>query len=122
MDGGNSSSSSFPSRPFSSFVRRCLQKRLRVELSDGRVVEGILQCYDDSGNMILSHTIDVSSRVNHLPGRQSYRMGTVLVPGKHQVNVKLYKGDRGAEEVAARLRDIRLKEVVAAEGVFQGKG
>lgn len=73
-------------------VRRLLHQMLRVELTDGRVMEGSLDCYDDSGNMILACTTDVTSKLDPSRARQkTYRMGTVLIPGHAQVNIKVFR-------------------------------
>lgn len=81
-----------------------------MSLSDGRVVEGTLECFDDSGNMILSCTTDVSAKVKRRRGvfeHQTYRMGTVLVPGNHQVSILLRRSrDFDTAPLAAPLNRI----------------
>lgn len=73
-------------RPNVKIARSWLQKRMRVELTDGRLVEGILECFDDSGNLILANAIDVKAR---------YLMDRVIIPGKVQVKVSVYKPNKG---------------------------
>lgn len=77
-------------RPAVEAVRALLDKRLRVELSDGRTVEGRLECYDDSGNMILVSTTDVTAKValSSVRDGETHFMGTVLVPGHAPVSIK----------------------------------
>lgn len=60
-------------------VRECLNRTLRVCLLDGRVVEGVLECFDNLGNMLLRNATEVSTRC--------YRLGTVLVPARVQTQV-----------------------------------
>lgn len=94
------------------FVRMCLHRKLRVRLTDGRIVEGTLDCYDNSGNMILACTTDVTSKLAPSRGRQqTYRMGTVMVPGHSVFKVLLYREaptERGGDtrEVLSRFQDL----------------
>lgn len=81
-------------RPNVDAVRAYLHHKLRVYLSDGRIVEGTLECFDDSGNMILFCTTEVSHKVNRIHARQTYRMGTVLVPGHVQLRVEALRAQR----------------------------
>lgn len=83
-------------------VRSCLRRLLRVQLTDGRVVEGTLDCYDNLGNMILSNTIDVS---NKSKSQRAHRIGLVLVPGHAQVTVYGLRDDdhRSAAVLAERV-------------------
>lgn len=101
------------SRPAVEAVRAYLHKRLRVELSDGRTVEGMLDCYDDSGNMILACTTDVSSKVSKSTsrGRQVYRMGTVLVPGHVQVSVKVLRPPASRSEIDESTPLLRMQDL-----------
>eukprot|EP00177_Eucheuma_denticulatum_P000916 GFKZ01001659.1.p2 GENE.GFKZ01001659.1~~GFKZ01001659.1.p2 ORF type:complete len:139 (-),score=16.00 GFKZ01001659.1:1404-1820(-) len=119
------------SGPNVSFIRSCLHRQLRVSLSDGRIVEGTLECFDDSGNMILSCTTDVSAKVHRFRGsvdQRTYRMGTVLVPGHHQVSILLRRDqDYGASRITPPLgRLVEIGESIAehpAHGeVQQGSG
>lgn len=84
-----------------------------MELSDGRTVEGMLDCYDDSGNMILACTTDVSSKVSKSTtrGRQIYRMGTVLVPGHVQVSVKVMRPPASTSATDERTPLLRMQDL-----------
>lgn len=73
-------------------LRNWLNKTLRVEMSDGRVLIGIFLCTDREANIILG------SCAEYLPGEQTNEttiasnddarmLGLVMVPGKHIVNV-----------------------------------
>ena len=72
--------------------RRFLDALLRVELSDGRVIEGALACYDKFCNLVLrdSAIVDVSkdaSAATSLFGDDRKRLGSVMIPGEHIVKV-----------------------------------
>lgn len=54
-------------------------ERLRITLSDKRVVEGTLECYDGEMNLILTDCDQEGAN----------RLGTVMVPGKHVVKVEI---------------------------------
>lgn len=64
--------------PHTHVVQSCLDRPLRVTLTDGRVVQGTLDCFDNSGNMILSAASDITSQKAN---KKPIRLGTVLVPG-----------------------------------------
>lgn len=64
-------------------VRALLHRVLRVTLSDGRVVQGRLECFDNLGNFILAHAIQVPREAGVAP----VTLGLVLAPGKHVVAV-----------------------------------
>lgn len=58
-------------------LRAGLDRPVRVILTDERVVQGTLMCYDHLGNMILTRTVDLTERVS---SRKPVLLGTVLVP------------------------------------------
>ena len=60
-------------------VRECMSRTLQISLLDGRVVEGVLECFDSLGNILLRNATDVSSRC--------FRLGTVLVPAKVRTQI-----------------------------------
>ena len=69
-------------------VRQCLLRSVRVELGDGRIVQGTLECLDKLGNMILSDATDVSRSRST---RRTSRLGLVMAPGHAKVSVKVRK-------------------------------
>lgn len=75
------SSTSTTRDPSIDVVRECMSQTLRISLLDGRVVEGVLECFDSFGNILLYHAIDISSRC--------FRLGTVLVPAKVRTQVRV---------------------------------
>lgn len=68
-------------------VRQLLQRQVRVELSDGRVVAGIVECVDALKNLVLRDAVDVAG---------THQLGLVLVPGGAHTRVRVRK-ERGAE-------------------------
>lgn len=107
-------------RPEVEAVRALLDKRLRVELSDGRTVEGKLECYDDSGNMILASTADITAKVSRSTARDRHVhfMGTVLVPGHASVSIKKFRpfpSLQKEEEQKSLLHMNELKSELEAE-------
>jgi len=61
-----------------------IDKQLRVEITDGRIIEGQLKVVDNAMNMILSDSITVTD---------SQMIGTVMIPGEHVINCQLYLPD-----------------------------
>lgn len=95
-------------------VRAWLQELVHVELTDGRVVEGRLECFDKLGNMILSDAIEVASaNGNH----SRCRLGLVLAPGNAQVCVRVRKA-RDAEVVAEGLQRLDIGDEETRERVL----
>mgnify|MGYP003706539831 CR=1 FL=1 len=63
-----------------------LQKTVRVQVSDGRVIEGALQCVDKDMNLVLSQSIEYHglSDVSSPQATDTIRsLGAVMVPGGH---------------------------------------
>lgn len=75
-------------------LRNWLNKCLRVEMSDGRVLVGIFLCTDRDANIILGSCTEYlpeenketsSAYVNDEPRM----LGLVMVPGKHIVSISI---------------------------------
>ena len=62
-----------------------VNKRVFVELSDGRSVSGYLSCFDKQGNLILSNATE--GEPGTTGGTRTRQVGTVLVPRKLRVSV-----------------------------------
>lgn len=59
-------------------VRALLHRRIRITLQDGRLVEGVLECFDAIGNLVLRDSVDITN----IGGKSSrHPRGLVLVPG-----------------------------------------
>ncbi len=90
-------------------VRSWLQHVVRVTLSDGRVVEGKLQCFDNLGNMILGHAVQIPSATGR---RVPVRLGLVLAPGDNIVSVCVR---REVSDISAALAALEIQPEAAKE-------
>lgn len=74
---------------YRAIVKSCLKQMVRVTLTDGRIIDGVLDCYDDHGNLVLSDATDVTRKG---AGRKSrtVRLGMVLVPGNGTARVEVW--------------------------------
>ena len=61
-------------------VQSWMGRRLRVHMTDGRVVTGLFDCIDKHGNVILDRALEWKSATAPETERP---IGYVLVPGKH---------------------------------------
>mgnify|MGYP002793782912 CR=1 FL=1 len=73
--------------PATAKVRSYLGKRLRVVLSDKRVIVGQFDYIDKEKNIILLH----STEAKNLETKDSKPVGQVMVPGNHIVSVEIEK-------------------------------
>eukprot|EP00752_Nemacystus_decipiens_P009477 g8473.t1 len=97
-------------------VYAMLGSQLQTTLSDGRVVQGRLQCMDRLTNFILADAVETGrggggggggggengeqegsnavseARAEGQPGAQQRHLGVVMIPGKHLVSVKRLGG------------------------------
>ena len=72
-------------------LRGWLNKNMRIELSDGRVLVGIFLCTDQDANVILG------SCTENMPNEEGEDsnvieprvLGLAMVPGKHIVSIKV---------------------------------
>lgn len=85
-----------PSRDAVEQVRAWLDKRVRIELTDGRVIEGALECFDKLGNMILGEAYELRETGNRFP------LGLVLAP---QAAMRKIRVGRSVPSAADRLID-----------------
>lgn len=65
-------------------VRALLDRRVRISLKDGRLVEGVLECFDASRNLVLRDSVDITT-VAGVASR--HPCGLVLVPGGSYTSV-----------------------------------
>lgn len=63
-----------------SFLQSLLDRVIRVELSDDRVVVGRLACIDNYGNLIIEDSIVHNADVEQ-------HIASVMVPGKHVIKL-----------------------------------
>lgn len=76
-------------------LRSWLNKCLRIEMSDGRVLVGIFLCTDRDANVILGSCTEYLPDENKEASASSYvndeprMLGLVMVPGKHIVTISI---------------------------------
>lgn len=71
----------------------------RVEVSDGRVIAGLLMCIDHSQNLILNQSVELRAAVPEGEPRDGpilgvneagvLRLGDVLIPGKQLLSLQV---------------------------------
>ncbi|KAB0799499.1 hypothetical protein PPYR_07379 [Photinus pyralis] len=87
-------------------LRKWLNKTLKIEMSDGRVLIGVFLCTDRDANIILGSCSEYlpedtilerwSSDVSN--GDEARMLGLVMVPGKHIVNICMDEIDQSSME------------------------
>lgn len=100
-------------------LRSWLNKSLRIQMSDGRILIGVFLCTDRDANVILG------SCSEYLPeetddgdaacsSKEEPRMlGLVMVPGKHIVSVSVDKNENYSRQISSPLTpDINSEEVM----------
>ncbi|KAK5643382.1 hypothetical protein RI129_007227 [Pyrocoelia pectoralis] len=106
-------------------LRKWLNKTLKIEMSDGRVLIGVFLCTDRDANVILgscseylpeenmveASTATASSASNTEEPRM---LGLVMVPGKHIVNICLDE----IEESAGSCMERPLSGDIDTEGIM----
>ena len=68
------------------FLRQWLNKSMRIELSDGRVLVGTFLCTDASANVILGNCTETLEEDDQSEPRV---LGLAMVPGKHIKSIKV---------------------------------
>uniref|UniRef100_A0A7S0WLP1 Sm domain-containing protein n=1 Tax=Pyramimonas obovata TaxID=1411642 RepID=A0A7S0WLP1_9CHLO len=75
-------------------TRQLLHRRMKVEITDGRVMIGNFHCLDKQGNLLLVNTVE--QRIKKRPGSEEgepeleqRNLGLVLIPAEHRVAAHL---------------------------------
>lgn len=71
-------------------LRSWLNKTLRIEMSDGRILIGVFLCTDRDANVILGSCSEYLS-AEELSSSEPRVLGLVMIPGKHIVSINLDK-------------------------------
>lgn len=99
-------------------LRSWLNKSLRIDMSDGRVLVGIFLCTDRDANVILGSCTeylpeDVNEEPNaSAPIEEPRMLGLVMVPGKHIVTVSV---DENEHPVPQNLMTVPQTKYLKAE-------
>lgn len=81
-------------------ARELLGKKLRLTLSDGRILQGLFACLDKSGTIVLNHAVEITS--DSKPKLINPRAGgVVIIPGQHIVKAE-------SPTLASTLGDLEL--------------
>lgn len=90
-------------RPAVKQVRAWLDSRVRVQLNDGRLIEGHLECFDKPGNIILGETFEVTADSKYVP------LGLVLAPHHAVEKILVHrKSVRDETTLRASLQALRV--------------
>lgn len=89
-------------------VRGWLDDVVQVELTDGRVVEGHLECFDKPGNIILGDAYEV--RGKNGKERARFALGLVLAPASAviAIRVRAPAAPRPARSVTGQMNKLSL--------------
>eukprot|EP00238_Polyblepharides_amylifera_P011706 CAMPEP_0196584302 /NCGR_PEP_ID=MMETSP1081-20130531/46580_1 /TAXON_ID=36882 /ORGANISM="Pyramimonas amylifera, Strain CCMP720" /LENGTH=141 /DNA_ID=CAMNT_0041905461 /DNA_START=31 /DNA_END=456 /DNA_ORIENTATION=- len=67
-----------------------LNRRMKVEITDGRVMIGSFHCLDKQGNLLLANTTEHRTRQKgNASSVEKRNLGLVLVPIEHRVSAQL---------------------------------
>lgn len=91
-------------------VKALLDKVMQVELSDGRLVEGHLECFDKLGNMILGDAYEV--RDKNGSSRSRFALGLVLAPSSAIAAIRVRSLDTTTHGASAtgQLKKLSLED------------
>lgn len=70
-------------RPGVTLLRSWINKSMKVEMSDGRVIIGIFLCTDRSGNVIIGSCNEYTSDPDKGVEEEGRILGLAMVPGHH---------------------------------------
>ena len=80
--------------PATAKIRSYLGKRLRIVLSDKRVIIGKANCFDKDKNIILLFATESKSLES---SDEAKPVGQVMVPGNHIISIEVEKSSLAAE-------------------------
>ena len=66
-------------------LRSWLNKTMRIEMTDGRILIGLFVCSDSQQNVILA---DCHEYLDHQEKDEPRSLGLAMIPGHHIVSVK----------------------------------
>lgn len=81
-------------------LRSWLNKSLRIEMSDGRILIGVFLCTDRDANVILgscSEYLPEETDAASSSKEEPRMLGLVMVPGKHIVSVSVDKNENDSK-------------------------
>jgi small nuclear ribonucleoprotein (snRNP)-like protein len=83
-------------------IRNCLNKHVKVDLDDGRVVFGRLRCSDQANNVVVADAYELRVASDVAGERQVvFRTNLVLIPAHHIRRFCVDHAHNGAVDVTA---------------------
>jgi small nuclear ribonucleoprotein (snRNP)-like protein len=84
-------------------LRECLNKHIKVELDDGRVVFGRLRCSDQANNIVVGDACElrVATDVGDVRRDVVFRTNLVLIPAHHIRRFCVDHAHNGALDITA---------------------
>lgn len=96
-------------------LRSWLNKSLRIQMFDGRVLVGVFLCTDRDANVILGSCTEYLPAENNGDGtiEEPRMLGLVMVPGKHiqTVSIDQNQHNTGGDLCTALTKDVNPEEV-----------
>ncbi|XP_044255804.1 N-alpha-acetyltransferase 38, NatC auxiliary subunit [Tribolium madens] len=95
-------------------LRSWLNKSLRIQMFDGRVLVGVFLCTDRDANVILGSCTEYLPAENNSDStiEEPRMLGLVMVPGKHIQTVSINQNQQNTGELSTLLtKDINPEEV-----------
>ncbi|XP_067011498.2 N-alpha-acetyltransferase 38-A, NatC auxiliary subunit [Anabrus simplex] len=86
---GNGKDPSTVDTPGKQKLRSWLNKNLKIEMTDGRVLIGVFLCTDREGNVILGSCSEYLKPEDSINIEEPRVLGLVMVPGRHIVSIYL---------------------------------
>ncbi len=86
------------------YLNSLLHRRARIELTDGRIFEGSLNCFDSHGNIILIDAIQIKSDDKFV------RIGQILAGGKHIKQLLIQKEKESEKLVEKEFQSLKMSE------------
>lgn len=101
-------------------LRSWLNKSLRIQMSDGRVLIGVFLCTDRDANVILGSCSEYLPEETNVadaassPKEEPRMLGLVMVPGKHIVSVSVDKDENYRGNMSSPLthHDLNTEEIM----------
>ncbi|KAF5294246.1 hypothetical protein FQR65_LT10832 [Abscondita terminalis] len=111
-------------------LRKWLNKTLKIEMSDGRVLIGIFLCTDRDANIILGSCSEYlpedmkSEEATNLDvtSEEPRMLGLVMVPGKHIVSIHIDQNEEYTETSMEQPLTCEINEEIIINPTFCTKG
>lgn len=99
MDGEKKSTPPNLDTPGKQKLWSWLNKNLKIEMTDGRVLVGVFLCTDRDGNVILGSCSEYLKPEDTVNMDEPRVLGLVMVPGRHIISICLDDVTKFAQDV-----------------------